>query len=477
MSHTDKIKDADAFFEVNPITRQIINKTPTKVVLMQNDHNSERFTFRLPRFIEGHDMAESATARLEYKNEAVGTVGLYEMRDLAIDPENEENVICSWLISRNATANAGAISFSIEFECYENDKLVYSWHTMPHKGISVGATFSGTEEIEEHYPDILAQIKEDILKFNAMLTTVIDDGANDKTFPTTKAVKDYVDTGLDDCACKIVDSAEGVKIPLNDNDYRAIEGLIVYGKTKQKATPSISNPQELLHGRTVVHMYYSSNTININIPGGLAGVPVANGGNYTDDKGQQWVADFYDYDTLQHTQRVRTVILDKSGGGFKRSGLATYDGYYYFYRGVGSSVDINYDGVICDRLPTKHYSTAWTDNVPGEFCTLKPSIDGTSVVFCVNILKSRVDKFPGNTVAEKFNNFIAENPLTIQLAHRNAISSTGVVLTEEEKAQYKEFKLIAPFTTVYNDMESYMEIKYVVDTKAYIDKKIKAALN
>ena len=49
MAHNDKIKDCDAFFEVDPITRQIINKTPAKIVLMQGDHNSEKFTFTLPR--------------------------------------------------------------------------------------------------------------------------------------------------------------------------------------------------------------------------------------------------------------------------------------------------------------------------------------------------------------------------------------------------------------------------------------------
>lgn len=157
MSHNDKIKDMDAFFEVNPITRQIINKTPTKIVLMQGDHNSERFTFSLPRYIEGHDMAESAKANLHYINASKNVKGMYEMKDLKVDPDNPDNVICSWLISGNATKEAGALSFMIEFECLEGDVLVYSWHTLPHNGISVGEGFDNAEEIAEMYADVLQQ--------------------------------------------------------------------------------------------------------------------------------------------------------------------------------------------------------------------------------------------------------------------------------------------------------------------------------
>ena len=158
MSHNDKIKDCDAFFEVDPITRQIINKTPAKIVLMQGDHNSEKFTFTLPRYIEGHDMAESAKAKLHYVNPMkADSGGMYEMTDLQIDESNPEKVKCSWLISANATKEPGALSFLIEFDCYEDDVLVYSWHTAPFKGISIGETFGFEEEIAAKYADVLEQ--------------------------------------------------------------------------------------------------------------------------------------------------------------------------------------------------------------------------------------------------------------------------------------------------------------------------------
>ena len=58
MKHSTHIKDADPYFEIKTDTREIINKSKTKTKIMQYDHNSERFTFSLPRFIEGHDMLE-----------------------------------------------------------------------------------------------------------------------------------------------------------------------------------------------------------------------------------------------------------------------------------------------------------------------------------------------------------------------------------------------------------------------------------
>ena len=171
MSHIDKIKDADAFFEVNRITRQIVNRTPNKIVLMQKDHNSERFTFSLPRYIEGHDMSESK-AKLHYINAIKAIKGMYEMKDLRVDPDDSEKVICSWLISGNVTKEAGALSFMIEFECYEGDVLVYSWHTQPHNGISVGEGFDNAEEIAEMYADVLQQWHDEL--FN-------NDGIYEKT--------------------------------------------------------------------------------------------------------------------------------------------------------------------------------------------------------------------------------------------------------------------------------------------------------
>src|SRR5699024_8883421 len=54
-------------------------------------------------------------------------------------------------------------------------------------------------------------------------------------------------------------------------------------------------------------------TLNITIPEqGFYGIPVSEGGNYTDTDGQQWICDEFDYKRGKYIQRVRKVILNGS---------------------------------------------------------------------------------------------------------------------------------------------------------------------
>lgn len=172
MSHSSKIKDADAFFEVDAITRQIINKTPHKITLVQGDHDSERFTFALPRNIEGHDMAESAKAEVHFINIETGGANShadkYEMKDLQPDPNDESKVICTWLISNNATQYAGRLAFMIRFACLDdNDNYVYVWNTATNEEISITNGMDNGAAMVDNYPDILAQWKADVLSETA----------------------------------------------------------------------------------------------------------------------------------------------------------------------------------------------------------------------------------------------------------------------------------------------------------------------
>lgn len=210
MSHNDKIKDCDAFFEVDPITRQIKNMTPAKVVLMQGDHNSEKFTFSLPRYIEGHDMAESAKAKLHYVNPTKpDSGGMYEMTDLQIDESDAERVKCSWLISANVTKEPGAISFLIEFECYEGNVLVYSWHTAPFTGISIGATFDFGEEIAVQYADVLEQWEQRLFDANSQAVKDVETAKAD-------ALQEVENAGGTLFANALKGTASGETVTVND---------------------------------------------------------------------------------------------------------------------------------------------------------------------------------------------------------------------------------------------------------------------
>ena len=61
MTHGHNVEDTYSRFIINPITRAIRNESSKKVSLIQLDHNSARFTFECPRYIEEHDYSLSIT--------------------------------------------------------------------------------------------------------------------------------------------------------------------------------------------------------------------------------------------------------------------------------------------------------------------------------------------------------------------------------------------------------------------------------
>ena len=106
MEHKHNIIDTDVRFLIDSIHRSIKSKSK-KITLMQNDHNSERYSFELPRYIEWHDMTLCNKVEVHYLNTATkekekGKVatGKYDVEDLQISPEDESKVLFSWLISK-----------------------------------------------------------------------------------------------------------------------------------------------------------------------------------------------------------------------------------------------------------------------------------------------------------------------------------------------------------------------------------------
>lgn len=169
MSHINKVIDADPHFVIDINTRNIKNVSQTKTSLVQYDHNSERFSFTLPRFVEGHDMTECNSVQVHYFSSAnPDTKGLYEIDDLSICEEDTENVCCTWLISRNVTQTAGALQFILRFACLTDDGTEeYAWHTNPFRGISISAGMNNAEAVAEQYADILEQWKTQLFDASA----------------------------------------------------------------------------------------------------------------------------------------------------------------------------------------------------------------------------------------------------------------------------------------------------------------------
>lgn len=132
--HKHPVYDTDLHLAIDPVSRDITNSTG-KTVLMQNDHNSERFTFEIPRYVDGHDMSLCNVVEFHYINtdandKTLQNVGIYPVDDLMITEDNAA-VIGSWLVSQNATMLYGTLTFIIRFACVDEDtsEITYQWFT------------------------------------------------------------------------------------------------------------------------------------------------------------------------------------------------------------------------------------------------------------------------------------------------------------------------------------------------------------
>ena len=167
MAHIHEVIDSDKCFTIDPITRLIVNDAGNKKTqLIQNDHNSERFAFQLPRYIEGHDMSLSNKVEVHYINldqtSNERSVGVYEVTDLALSEDNE-SVLLSWLISNNATKYVGVLSFAICFKCMSDDVIDYSWNTAINSSIQIAKGMYNSEIIIKDYIDVLEVWKEEFM--------------------------------------------------------------------------------------------------------------------------------------------------------------------------------------------------------------------------------------------------------------------------------------------------------------------------
>ena len=167
MPHSHQIYDSDKHFVIDPITRNITNNS-SKLTIMQYDHNSERFTFEIPKIIEGHDMSLSDIVRVHFVN--IGSTktntnfGVYEVDDMAVSLDDPDTVTFSWLISGAATEFNGSLNFAIRFYCLSDEGTIeYSWGTSIYSGIIVSNGLENSEIIIEEYVDVLEKWKREVI--------------------------------------------------------------------------------------------------------------------------------------------------------------------------------------------------------------------------------------------------------------------------------------------------------------------------
>ena len=194
MGHKHPVYDTDIHFSINPTTREITTTDKIKTII-QGDHNSERFSFDLPKTIDGHDMTQCNRVRIHFinvdgSNRDRKNADIYIVNDMAELENKSDTLVLTWLVSGNATQYAGSLNFIIEFSCVSDDnKVDYVWHTAICNKLSISGGMSNAETIMVDYPDILEQWKNEVItrmfeNLRAELPTKVSQLENDKGYLT-----------------------------------------------------------------------------------------------------------------------------------------------------------------------------------------------------------------------------------------------------------------------------------------------------
>ena len=212
--------------------------------------------------------------------------------------------------------------------------------------------------------------------------------------------------------------------------------------------------------------YVEPQSLTLQTPNGLPGIPVSKDGNYTDADGQQWICDEIDLGRGKYVQRVAEKEVSEitwSGAG----AWGNTDDYktLAFYAYIdGSNINEDWDAVknygICNyaTITSNVFNNSIIGFTLGDYIafrvprSLLPDWDknNPSNDPWVNWLKARKE---------------AGNPVIVRYALKTPVERD---LTPEEIAAYKALRTYGPTTVVSNDAGVHMEVTYVADTKAYI---------
>ena len=203
--------------------------------------------------------------------------------------------------------------------------------------------------------------------------------------------------------------------------------------------------------------YVEPQSLTLQTPNGLPGVPVSKDGNYTDADGQQYICDEINLARGKYVQRVKDFIINRNtnistsmgdyGAPEKDTILARYIDRAIKKRGA----------VLCRELI---HAENWRVESESVFAT------ETSIDF--RLSRKRLGLGTDTTTDENKTEvlkFLETTSLHCLVELNTPIERD---LTPEEIAAYKALRTYGPTTVVSNDAGVHMEVTYVADTKNYI---------
>lgn len=226
--------------------------------------------------------------------------------------------------------------------------------------------------------------------------------------------------------------------------------------TGGKPSPSPEYPQEITscgENGTINLEIAGDNTepqtLTIPTPNGLLGLKVNSGGNYTDENGQQWIADEIDLARGKYVQRIRKIVLD---GNIDTKHVGQHENGTKYLGIILQEKD--YVLRASNMLCTRYIRAEWTNKNGYVYSAKKDAVFITDNRF---------------TDLETTKKIIGEEKPVIIYPLLTPIETD---LPPEIIAAFKKLHTNYPTTIITNNADAGMELTYTVDTQSYIDSKI-----
>lgn len=242
-------------------------------------------------------------------------------------------------------------------------------------------------------------------------------------------------------------SVSGSSITATDSFAAPFVGLRVCGKSTQDGTPLPTAPVPIVSagdGGTVVVTVSdganNSQTLTLQTPNALPGIPVTSGGNYTDESGQQWVCDEVDLARGVRVQRI-TKIKVTSSLNWQTSGQKV-DRYFAWFAGTSAT------NVLCT-----HFSTTVGSEVVGGAIANQNNLIGFAYAQ------------KGTSTLDEFKAFLDAKDVYVWTSLATPVETA---LSAAEIAAYKALTTYAPTTSISVTDGAGAEMKYQRDVNIVI---------
>ena len=228
MAHFHSVVDDDLYFDIDPVSRTIEYQGDELPVISQGDHNSERFTFEIPRYVDGHDMSLCDLVQVHYINIDSNSSnrrnpGLYTVKDLQISPDDDNYLICTWLVSHNATKFEGSLNFILRFACTSGSKIEYSWNTTVYSSVAVVTSISNADIIVEQHADVLQEWYFELMSSGVMGVNSVVDARNKAIDMISKAEATKIQEAQDQAIANVNQAASTAA---KDAEKTAIQNIM-----------------------------------------------------------------------------------------------------------------------------------------------------------------------------------------------------------------------------------------------------------